>query len=275
MTYEANETGIETARPAEVFEITAGAQQFFYTSSESIETIGGQDYTPIPGLRRSKIEGGSDRRESDFTIEMPTTNEVAQLFVGVLPGYRVRLKAKRFHRDDLPTPEVQQIFDGFVQGALFKNKAKVTVLTARVELASVGRQVPRRTYGSACNHVLYETATCKVDDTDPAFRASSLSVMSLTGNVLTVTAGLFGTYADGFMNGGFVEAIAETDFRLIRVQVGNVLTLNQPFSVTPASVNVFAGCGHSIAVCKSKFDNVDRFGGFAFVPTRNLFQTGI
>lgn len=275
MTYSAFETSVEDSRPVEIFEITAGSTSFFYTSAEDDQLVGAQTYTAVAGLQRGPTTEGPEQREDDFQIELPTSDPLAQIFTGVMPGFRVRLQVRRFQRGDTPTPEVVQIFDGFIQSASFKLQIRKTILTARPVIASIGKQIPRRTYQSACNHVLYDPSTCQVDDTDPAFRASALSVASMVGNDLTVTSGLAGTYADSFMNGGYVEVIGGADFRLILVHVGNVLTLLLPFSVTPPTVNVFAGCAHVISVCFSKFDNVDRYGGFAFVPTRNVFRTGL
>lgn len=276
MTYAANETSVDSGRPVEIYEITAGATPFFYTSAEDdVNPSGVQNYIAIAGLKRTDTEDGPEKREGDFQIELPTTDALAQIFTGVMPGFRVRMKVRRFHRDDTPTPEVVQIFDGYIQSASFTKNLKQTILTARPVIASIGKQIPRRTYMSSCNHVLYEPLTCRVDDTDPAFRASVLEVAGQVGNVMTVVSGLLGVYADGFMDAGFVEVVGGADFRLILEHVGNSVTLLVPFSVTPASVNVFAGCAHVISVCEAKFDNTIQFGGFAFVPTRNPFQTGI
>lgn len=276
MTYDSHETSVESGQPVEVFEVLAGATTYFYTSSQTGVTIGAQAYTFVSGLDRNETVEGPDVRSHDFQVTLPTTDAVAQLFVGVLPGFRVRLTVKRYHRNDLPTPEVVQIFDGFIQSASFAGgDGKVTTLTARSVLASIRRQFPRRTFQSACNHILYDTGTCKVDDTDPAYRASALSVASMVGNVLTVSSGLSGTYTDGWMNAGFVEVVGGSDFRLITDHVGNILTLLQPFATQPSSVNVFAGCGHVVSICKTKFDNVVNYGGFAFVPTDNVFDKGL
>ena len=273
MTYDAFETSTEAGDPVEVYEVVAGTTTYYFTSADSVQTIGAQDYTPVGGLQRGDRQEGPDRRERDFTLELPTANELAQLFVGVLPGFRVRLTVKRFHASDTPTPEVVQVFDGYVQSASFgKAGGKVCTLTARTTIASLGRVLPRRTFASSCVHVLYDSSTCKVDDTDPTFRASTLSVASQVGGVLTVSSGLSGTYADDYMQGGFVEVIGGADFRLIIGHTGNVLTLQQPFATEPSSVNVYAGCAHMISVCSSKFDNVVNYGGFAFVPTRNPFE---
>lgn len=275
MSFDTYESSVDSARPVEVYDIVAGTQSFFYTSAQDDQLIGAQTYTAVDGLQRGPVADGPNKREADFQLELPTTDPLSQIFTGQQPGIRISLKVKKFHRLDLPTPEVIQIFDGFIQSASFKLQAKKTILTARPTITAVGRQVPRRVYSAACNHVLYDTVTCKVDDTDPLFRASALTVSSVVGNIMTLTVGLSGVYADGFMNAGFVEFIGQSDFRLILDHTGNVLELQQPFSTNPTSVNVFAGCGHSVSVCSSKFNNVDRYGGFPFVPTKNPYSTGI
>ena len=275
MTYDSFETSVEGGRPVEVYEITAGSTTFLYTSAEDDVTLGATTYMAVEGLQRGDNQEGPDRREHDFQIDLPTIDPLAQLFTATLPGYRIRMVVKRFHRDDTPTPGVVTIFDGYIQSAKFEDNGKRVQLTARPTLASIGRQIPRRTFQSSCNHVLYDPTTCKADDTDPANRASALSVASQVGNVLTVSSGLMGVFTDGDMDGGMVEVVGGSDYRLILSHTGNALTLLLPFSTTPASVNVFRGCAHTVQACKADFDNVLNFGGFAFVPTKNPFETGI
>jgi hypothetical protein len=274
--FDTFESSVDSSRPVEVFEILAGSTPYNYTTAQDSQTIGATSYTPVRGLKRTPFADGPTKRDVDFQIELPTSDAVAQLFVGNIPGIRIRLTAKKFQRNDTPTPEVIQIFDGFIQSASFKSQGKKCILTARSVISALGKQIPRRTYQSACNHVLYDVATCQVDDTDSTYRAASVDVDSASGDTLAIQTGqLSGTYVDGWFNAGYVEDIASSDFRMVRAHVGDVLTLQQPFSTPPTSVNVLAGCAHTIAVCKSDFDNVNRFGGFAFVPTRNPFQSGV
>ncbi len=274
MTYAAFEGSIESGRPVEVYEFTIGASSLYLTSAEDAVTLSAQTYTPEQGLSRNQNIDGPEKRDYDFQITVPTVSSIAKIFRGKIPGFRIRVQVSRFHRDDLPTPEVTKIFDGYVQSASFKKGGKETILTCRTALSSAGRAIPRRTFQSACNHVLYHPTTCKVDDTDAAFRASALAVSSIAGHDLTVSSGIAGTYADGWMNGGYVEVIGKSEYRMVTKQVGNVLTLHLPFSETPSSINVFAGCGHTISVCDSKFKNVVEYGGFNWVPTSNPFEIG-
>lgn len=272
MTYETFETSQELSQPVEVYTFTVGATVFRYTSHEIDVTLGVEDYTSIT-ISRTRIEKGASARSSTLTVNVPIDNAVSQLFTPSVPGQRVRVEIERYQRLDTPTPEVIKIFDGFIHSVAYVKGMKETEFACRPAIATLGRSVPKFKYRAACNHVLYDLG-CKVDDTDPTFRAAGFVVTGVLGNVLTVS-GLSGTYADGWFDGGQVESLTTTDFRLIRTHVGNDLTLSFPFSTTPTTANVFAGCGHSIAVCKSKFDNVLNFGGFPFVPTKNPFQTGL
>lgn len=275
MTFEDKETSVEDGKPVEVFEITSGSLSFHYTSAEDSVTLGAQTYTPVPGLNRSSNAEGPSRREQELKIELPTTDTVSQLFLGTIQGNRTRVVISRFHRTDLPTPEVVQVFDGFIYSAQFSRFGKKATLSAKTALASIGRQGPPLAFQAACNYALYDPLTCKVDDTDPAFRASALTVASLDGVVLTVTSGLSGVYADGWMTGGHIEALGDTDYRLILAHSGNVLTLSFPLRTVPTSVNVFAGCAHNPTICHTKFGNLNNYGGFPFVPNKNIYQTGL
>ena len=78
--------------------------------------------------------------------------------------------------------------------------------------------------------------------------------------------------------GGYVT-FADLDYRLILSQDGDTVTLLLPFNTSQVtvgtSVDVYAGCDHTIAICKTQFDNVINYGGYAFVPLKNPFQSGL
>ncbi len=272
MTYSTFESSQEQGQAVEVYRFTIGAQSFFYTSAEDQITISSIDYAAI-AISRNNLTEGPEERNNNVEVTVPGNNEVAALFKLSIPGLRVRVEIDRFHRLDTPTPEVIRIFDGFIVSIAFTNNVKIAKLACRPAISVLARQVPRFTYQNSCNHVLYDEG-CKVDDTDPAFRASNQPVASIVGSVLTIT-GLGGSFTDGWFNGGYVEVIGNTDFRLVLDHVGDDLTLLFPFAIDPTIVNVFAGCDHTIQTCKSKFNNVLNYGGFAFVPTKNPFATGL
>lgn len=278
MTFLAFETSATAGEPVEIFTVTflAGGAVYRMTSDEDDVTVGGNTYTAVLGLERGEVEEEADSFQQEFEITIPATHALAQLFTGsAVPGSRVRVQAWRFHRADLPTPELAPLFDGYLETVIYVDDGHTATLIAQPEITAQGAEIPRRSYQRSCNAVLYEVGTCNVDDTDVAFRASALSVASEGGGTLVVSSGLSGIYADGFMTGGVVEAVGGTDYRLILDHVGNTLTLIRPFAISPSLVNVFAGCAHSWDVCNTKFANGINYQGFPFVPVDDIYQNGV
>ena len=275
MTFAAEEISIEDGRPIELYEFTAGSSTFFYTSAPTTRTIAASTYT-AKVIQRTNIVDGTEKRNNDFQIVLPTTDPVAQLFVGILTGVRVFLTVKRLHLGDA-TVEVLAIYNGVASGAAFTKLGKECTITFRSTISSAGRTFPRRTCQAQCNHVLYDDATCRVDNTLSDFRTSATTVSSVSNNDMTV-ASLNASFIDGWATGGFVEDFTNGDFRMITAHTGLVLTLMMPFASTPSTVNVFAGCDHTLSGtngCGPKFDNVAFYGGFPFVPLSNPFESGL
>ena len=144
-------------------------------------------------------------------------------------------------------------------------------MSAHLE-AAASRTVPRFTFMGLCNHILFDNF-CKKD---PALFSHVGEVTAVSGNVITVTGA--NGQPDGYWTGGWCKPTARSDFRLVLSHVGNTLTLLLPFAETvlDSDVQVFAGCNHVFTGdCSLKFDNAIEYGGFPFVPTKNIFATGL
>ena len=270
MSYDAQEVSTEGGQPVEAYTFTIGATSYRYTSSEDTVQIASIDYTPVP-IKRSEIKRDGVRGAEDVTITLPSDNAVAQLYAGVLPGDRVGVTISRFHRGDTPTPEVVTAFTGYVTNVSFDSDANEAIFTASPDMIALSKSTPAYGYQSQCNHVLYGAA-CGVSE--GSYQLAGASVSSVTGYDVEVPSA--SAFADGYFTGGFVSTTgAATDYRMVIAHVGSTLTLMFPFPSDPSTLDVFAGCDHTLATCKSKFDNVVNFGGYAFVPTRNPFSVGI
>lgn len=273
MTYSAYEESVASGRPVEVYRfVLAAGDTFQYTSAEDEVTVGGFTYSPVP-ISRGRVVLNPEDVTQALEVELPSMDPFAQLYLSVVPGSRAELTIQRFHRDDTPTPELATVFRGFVRSVSFVRDAHVAKVLCIPLAAGAARPIPRFTYQGLCNHVLYD-ARCQVDDEDAAYKHVG-TVTSVSGNDITV-AGVSG-FGAGWFDGGRVELGTGGDFRSVQTSSGNVLTLMLPFSVDPTGTNVVvrAGCDHSLATCKSKFDNVVNYGGFAFIPTRNVFEVGL
>jgi len=266
------ESSVESSRPIEIYTIAIGINTYRFTSHSSDITIGASTWEAIP-LQRSSVGQGAEERRRTVTITMPSDNSFVQQYLNIVPGQRATVSIIRLQRDEVPTFATQAlIFKGLIASAQFTNDGNEVDLILRSIEAAASRSIPRFTFMGLCNHVLFDNF-CKVN---PGLFSHVGEATAVSGNILTVTGA--NSQADGYWTGGWCKPNAQNDFRLILAHTGNNLTLLLPFSmnVLAADIQVFAGCNHVMTGdCATKFDNVIEFGGFPFVPTKNIFATGL
>jgi uncharacterized phage protein (TIGR02218 family) len=279
MTFAPYEISTEDSQPIEIYVLTLGTIVYYYTSSEVDIVVDSITYTALPGLQRNKVTEGRGSGGNALKITMPTTNEFVQKFISIVPGSRAQIEISRVQRLDAGLEKIS-LFTGYVNSVEYLRQGMRAELDVTPATSAFSRPIPRYTYQSLCNHTLYDDQ-CGVDRTDSTFRADG-SVVSVSANEIVVTEA--DSFVDGFFTGGFVEYNFGEDARLVLKHVGDTLTLLLPFpfDALGKSVTVFAGCDHSISTCDSKFftsedtgSNVINYGGFAFVPLRNIFTSGL
>lgn len=273
MTHATQENSTEGARPLELYRFRVGGATYEYTSSGAPITRGALTFEPI-AISRSDDPQGPEDRDNVLEVEMPGDNPFAALYYNIVPGVVAELTIQRFHLDD-PDDELITIFQGLVASVAFEDDGQVAKVAALPMASATSRPIPRFTFQALCNHVLYDPR-CKVADTDPDFRlVGEVSAADDGDRTITVTGA--NSKPDGWWTGGFVEADSGLDRRMILEHVGNVLTLLLPLAEYPVGedVTLYAGCDHTITTCKSKFDNTINYGGFAFIPSRNIFEVGL
>lgn len=275
MTFDAAESSLENSQPVEIYEITLGSQTFRFTSAEDDVTVGSDTFTATEGLSRSSIVQAGDSKNRNLTLTMRGDNDFAKLYRNSVPGVKAIVNLWRLQRTETPTPLTTRtlFFKGLVQSVRFPQDGYTAEVLLRSIEDALNRNIPRYTYGFPCQHVLYDTR-CGVD---PTLFNNSGVVSVVNGNTITVPG--LNVRADGFFTGGYVIPLTgNADFRLIIGHTGNDLDLLLPFSdnVTNVQVQAFAGCNHLIeGDCATKFDNVAEYGGFGFVPNKNIFSAGL
>lgn len=279
MTFAPYEISTEDSQPIEIYTFTLGALIYYYTSSEDDIVLVGDTYTALPGLSRGKVTEGRGSGGNAMIISMSSSNEFVQKFLSIVPGSRAKIEISRVQRLDSGLQKIS-LFTGYVNSVEYLRQGLTAKLNVTPATSAFSRPIPRYTFQSLCNHTLYDDQ-CSVDSSDSSFRADG-SVVSVTANNIVVTEAA--SFADGFFTGGYVEYNLGEDARLILDHVDDTLTLLLPFpfDAVGKTVIVFAGCDHSISTCDSKFftsedpsSNVTNYGGFAFVPLRNIFATGL
>ena len=272
--FDTYETSVDSSRPIEIYKFAMGSTTWTYTSWSQEVTVSALDYVATP-IKRSRIVQATDQKTRNVTVTVPSENPFAAQYINISPGETASLTIIRLQPDESPSFNTQvMIFKGTVQSVSFPRDGYTAEIVVRSIESAKNQILPRVTYAGMCSHSLYDEG-CGVDPglfnvTGPIASGGATAEITLTGA---------NAEADGYWTGGYVTALSGTqDFRFVVKHVGNVLTLLLPFAadITGLNAQVFAGCDHvATGHCAGKFENVLEFGGFPFVPNKNIFNSGL
>jgi len=269
--FDTLESSLEDSRPLEIYSFAVGLSTYRYTSAQDTLSVGANDFVP-EAISRGSIAQGADERNRNLIITMPAINAFASQFIDIPPGSLATISIIRLQRNESPTFNTQAlVYKGRIQSVRFPDNGISAEITCRSLEAAASQNIPRYTYMSSCNHVLYDDL-CGVNS--GLFTHSGVA-SSVVDNQMVV-AGLSASGLD--VVGGYATPTSANDFRLILSQSGDTIEMLLPFGTDPtaATVQVFAGCDHLLTGdCAVTFDNVAEFGGFPFVPSKNIFASGL
>jgi len=278
MAFATNEEGVETGQPIELYEFHLNITTTRLTSAENDVTLPSTaiTYTAEAISRGRLLEAINDPSTNRLEVRLPANNDFVEQFRNIAPGQKATLTLYRMHRADLGSGDDRvTIFKGTVRSVSYVQDGREAVLQVLPLTSSYSKPMPRRTFQNGCNHMLYD-GLCGIDKDSSSWKYSG-TVLSVVGDVVTVSgAGSFSGLSDFFVS-GYMEF--GNDYRTIVAQSGDALTLMAPFFSPPGvgqTVVCRAGCkGRVTTDCVNKFNNVNNFGGFPFVPKKNPFQTGL
>ena len=267
MSFESLEESINSGSPTELYVFEYGAKKYLYTTNEVAITYLSEVYEPL-SMHRTKISQNTERGKNDITVVVPRLCEVASLFVVAPPTEKMSLSILRIHRGDLTDAVV--IWKGRVINSKYTSEQTAELLCESF-YTSLGRMGLRRGFGRQCDHALYD-AQCRLVKSNYAFTSAPTLVTNLQ---ITVT-GADG-YADGYFEGGTIEWLNSDsnvqERRMVASHVGELITVTHHILqlVSGQEVLLYPGCPHDMATCKSRFGNLDNYGGFPFMPEMNPF----
>ena len=274
MTFAAQEISLESSSRVQIIKFAVGLETFNYISTKEDRTIDAVLYTAI-GFNLGPNDISMEDRGKTIVLTLPPDDPFVLRYLSVLPGVKSTVTVLETQRRD-GTEETIIAFRGIVQSVGFTRnatEAKVALLPIQGLATRTG---PRHTYQSLCNHMLYDER-CQVAKATFTYSGNA-SVFDTATNVLTVD-GLFAAKGADWAIGGYVSNNALADYRMIIAQSSDDVTLHFPFPtafpLVGNTVEVIAGCDHSLAVCSSKFANVINYGGSAFIPNKNIFGVGL
>jgi uncharacterized phage protein (TIGR02218 family) len=247
----------------ELYTFAGSSATFRLTPHEPEVVLDGDRYASLP-IGRTELALGAEAAKSALDLTVPPECAlVRHLLASAITGESTAV-----------TLRVATV-DGGITGTRWMGRvlgvevaddsARIRCESAQVSLKRIGL---RRLYSRACSHVLYSAACGATPIT------ASASVSSSTGRSVDLAGGVPAAVA-GTLAGGWLETAAGARHMIVRESSAGVELL-YPVPLAPGEgVTLAAGCDHTTATCAARFSNLDNFGGFPFIPSKNPFATGV
>lgn len=249
---------------------------YTFTNAPYPITYSGEVYQPTV-IKHSEVESKEDLARSNLTVTLDRENEAARRWLSDSVEYQVSATVWHVHEND----DVVVAWKGRLTAVKPQgNEIRLGLDSIFTSLARAGLGAR---YQRMCRHSLYGRG-CRV-------AASSYAVLGIpsavTGNTVTIPEAA--SYPDGWFSGGFLETPGG-GMRFIASHTGQLLTLfrpmrelqdlflNQGYGLNYGMiygglrVKIYPGCDRSRSTCNSKFGNLENYGGFDWIPTKNPFS---
>lgn len=268
MTYAVKDISVESGGPVEFYKFTGPFGTFRYTSDNKPGVCDGELYVVLEGgISRTAIDT-SVASDSVVTcdITLPAKSELAVLYCYTKSPDELMVEVRRAHRGDDWNTEWEMEWRGFGLDTS-TNGDEAIIRTGSALQAKLTGNIASIYYQRSCNHKLFDSR-CGVDKADWTLTTTITKIQSF---IITVDDD---QAADNALEGGEIINTRTGESRTIYSNTNNVLRISAPFVMAEVgdTVELVFGCDHSrLGHCKNRFNNVERFGGFPFIPTVNPF----
>jgi hypothetical protein len=259
-------------KPIELFRFVMGNDVWTFTSSDAAVNYNGERYVPV-SIGRGQLESKNELSKANMEVRLDVMNELCRL---LLRTYQEQvLGLTLFIQTPLGT-------DTAWKGRLSSTKPTDTHLILSFEsvFTSLRRPGLRARYQKTCRYALYGRG-CKLNVEDFAVNGEARSVSGVSVQVPEAD-----NFGDGYFTGGMIRS-PDGLLGFVVAHVGDLLTLQRPMpSLTRAfeqggygmaygegyggtPVKIYPGCDHIHTTCKNKFNNLDNYGGFPWIPHKS------
>lgn len=277
MSFDDDERSVSANRPIDLFTITTPTAIYLHTSHPVDVTYAGNVHKAIT-MDRGTQQLGNDPGVDEQTLELPISHPLVQSYASTgIPELVISVTILRLQTR---SGAAQQIFTGFAQSLTVDgHTAKIRVPAATADALKI--QLPVVGATRLCNHRLFD-GRCSPNPglkwpasgptgsggPDPANFLVLDTVNSISADGLTLGVFAIGVKPSGWATFGRLIVPTTGDQRRIVSHVGTTLTIAVPFPglTTSTGVRIEAGCDHSMATCKSKFNNQLNHGGHPLMP---------
>lgn len=278
MSYAARESSTQDGRPVFLYKFVQGSQQWCYTNAPFQVSFAGDTYSPS-AVGHSEVKQSNELSKNSITLTFPLNDEFAAQFLGHAPDLVTSVTLLRGHLGD-----GEGEFIAYWKGRVASSKASGAKVHMECEsvFTSLRRSGLRARYQKSCRHALYARG-CRLNSEDWAVIALCTGTSGAT-----VTIPGAADLAAGYLIGGMLRS-PDGVLRYVVNHVGDQVTLMHPVkslveAVAKAGygrsygeyyggvvVKLYPGCDHTTVECSTRFNNLDNYGGFPWIPIKNPF----
>lgn len=267
MTYDTKDKSVKDGAPIECYAFVTSSGTWRYTSYDRGITVAGQMFTPLP-IVRTAIETGSVT-DSPITTDfiLPVTSEAAKALAFLDNPKECVVTVYSVHEGDDYATDYRIEYVGHFAGASSSGKW-ATIKTGSILQTKLNGNLSSVFYQGVCNHILFDER-CKIVR---AAHTVTATVTKVQSQKITVDndGGI-----NGYLIGGEILNTRTGEKRGVISNTDNAVLAGYKFIdiIVGDTVELTVGCNHlRLGDCKNKFDNVDNYGGFDFIPVKNPFE---
>ena len=277
MTYDTLEKSAYGGKPVELYKFSKGATLWRYTDSDRDVVITSETYKAGWPISRTEPEMSEETTRSALKINTAKDFPIAQLFVTGAPYEPVWVSIYRMHIGDT---EAILLWQGKVRGIAWKASKGEAIIECDPVEKVIGKGGFRQTFGPYCHKKLY-SSRCGAPEASFTIDVT-ISNISASGYVLTAPE--FASKPNQYFRLGEIYFPDLGARCLIVDHTGNQITVKAVMIGLAVGANgrAVAGCNHVWKLadgnwgdCKARFNNLDNFGGWPFVPTKNPYEVTI
>ncbi|EGG78659.1 hypothetical protein SXCC_00640 [Gluconacetobacter sp. SXCC-1] len=244
-----------------------GQQAWRYTSQDSDVTLDNVVYSSAP-VDDNGASITSESQTDQFSITLPSSTELAQIFRADPPSAMMRVTVRRRNVGD---PDAPIYWVGVVSSADHSDDLTTTLACTDLT-ATLSRNANRCYWSRSCTRALYDNL-CKVDKTQYKV---DVAIDAIDGT--TITSAAIGTYEAGYFAGGFIEWErwpGVYDRRGIEEHNGTSLSLigSTDQLQVGMTIQAYPGCDRTTGTTGcGRFNNMSNYGGYPFMPGKSPFD---
>ena len=215
-------------------------------------------------MRRGRIERNINIFSNNKLEVSSRPTQALREYIGNMTLLKVDVTITKL---DIETGETKVIFRGTGGGVAMKDEFISLSLTPVSSIFEF--KFPTTLYQPFCNNILFDKE-CGLNKDD--WKVTTTVTVNSDGSLQSDD---FASKPDGWFIGGFVKY--GNEHRLITNHVGNKIWIQVSFNenVNGKMVEAYPGCDGSPSTCRDKFNNLDNFVGFPYIPSKNPVTWGL